>query len=115
MTKQRRRNSGPLVQRYDGYHSAGRLPVQPPVGMSLLYLPIVRINEVLHQVEDQGFVQIGTAGGVVDGHDDGYIILEHRIELWALLFKRHTVVSCLLRLDECRSAMNGNQLPAVGF
>lgn len=115
MGKQRGRNSGPLVQRCDGYFSAGRLLVQSPVGMALLHLPVIGVDQVLHQIKDQGFVQIGAAGSVVDGHDDGHVAVEHRIELRALLFKRLTVVPRLLRLDERRSAMDGDELSAVGL
>ena len=49
------------------------LGVKPPVRMALLHLPVVLIDQPLHQVEDQRLVQVWPSAGVEDVQSNSQI------------------------------------------
>ena len=68
--------------------------------MLLANLPVVLVDTVLHKVEYQGCVEVGTPRSIPYPDRHGEIALHQRVKHWALLFKHFAVPERFLRLDE---------------
>ena len=83
--------------------------------MALFDLSVVLINQPLHQIEDQGLVQVGSAACVVDVQRYPKVP-RHELGQWpALLFKHIRVVQSFLGLDEPRHPAETYHPAAVAF
>ena len=76
--------------------------VKPPVYMALFDLPVILIDQALHQIKDQTLIQIRTAGSIIDPHNHPQIPSHQGYQRLALLFKHLTIVQGFLAFDQSR-------------
>ena len=102
-----------FAQCSDGDFGSWIVPVQPPVDMPLLNLPVILVDSPLHQIEYQAFIQVRPTAGIVYGDVKANIALKKRRELRALTEEILGVFLSLVALDEPRFPTHQDKSPAV--